>query len=167
MCHPPVRINLVSVALLFVCWILFDFCNLFPPVQAYAVCCTVIFILLSENFLYFSRLNTFHLAGRGEVNVTLGIPRLQEILMTAANDIKTPIMTCPLQMGRSKWVSCSFCILIFPSCFSNVVWQIMPSNKHFRLTGIVSIHLQISFIDRMSLFESISWVNWLSCLQSE
>lgn len=47
-------------------------------------------------------LNTFHLAGRGEVNVTLGIPRLQEILMTAANDIKTPIMTCPLQMGRSK-----------------------------------------------------------------
>ncbi|KAH0972017.1 hypothetical protein GBA52_024173 [Prunus armeniaca] len=47
-------------------------------------------------------LNTFHLAGRGEMNVTLGIPRLQEILMTAANDIKTPVMTCPLQNGRSK-----------------------------------------------------------------
>lgn len=28
-------------------------------------------------------LNTFHLAGRGDVNVTLGIPRLREILMTA------------------------------------------------------------------------------------
>lgn len=48
------------------------------------------------------RLNTFHLAGRGEMNVTLGIPRLQEILMTASADIKTPIMTCPLQEGRTK-----------------------------------------------------------------
>uniref|UniRef100_A0A0D9WS33 DNA-directed RNA polymerase subunit n=1 Tax=Leersia perrieri TaxID=77586 RepID=A0A0D9WS33_9ORYZ len=28
-------------------------------------------------------LNTFHLAGRGEMNVTLGIPRLKELLMTA------------------------------------------------------------------------------------
>ena len=26
-------------------------------------------------------LNTFHFAGRGEMNVTLGIPRLREILM--------------------------------------------------------------------------------------
>ncbi|KAM2556753.1 hypothetical protein TB2_013939 [Malus domestica] len=47
-------------------------------------------------------LNTFHLAERGEMNVTLGIPRLQEILMTAANESKTPVMTCPLQKGRSK-----------------------------------------------------------------
>ncbi|XP_037491257.1 DNA-directed RNA polymerase I subunit 1-like [Jatropha curcas] len=47
-------------------------------------------------------LNTFHLAGRGEMNVTLGIPRLQEILMTAASNIKTPIITCPLQKGRTK-----------------------------------------------------------------
>uniref|UniRef100_A0A1J3HYB5 DNA-directed RNA polymerase subunit n=1 Tax=Noccaea caerulescens TaxID=107243 RepID=A0A1J3HYB5_NOCCA len=47
-------------------------------------------------------LNTFHLAGRGEMNVTLGIPRLQEILMTAAVDIKTPIMTCPLLKGKTK-----------------------------------------------------------------
>ena len=29
-------------------------------------------------------LNTFHMAGRGEANVTLGIPRLREILMTAS-----------------------------------------------------------------------------------
>jgi DNA-directed RNA polymerase I subunit RPA1 len=33
-------------------------------------------------------LNTFHMAGRGEANVTLGIPRLREILMTAAAQIK-------------------------------------------------------------------------------
>lgn len=48
------------------------------------------------------RLNTFHLAGRGEMNVTLGIPRLQEILMTASIDIKTPVMTCPLHKGKTK-----------------------------------------------------------------
>uniref|UniRef100_F1KPQ2 DNA-directed RNA polymerase subunit n=1 Tax=Ascaris suum TaxID=6253 RepID=F1KPQ2_ASCSU len=35
-------------------------------------------------------LNTFHFAGRGEMNVALGIPRLREILMTASTSIKTP-----------------------------------------------------------------------------
>lgn len=38
-------------------------------------------------------LNTFHLAGHGAGNMTLGIPRLKEILMTKPTNIKTPIMT--------------------------------------------------------------------------
>ena len=42
-------------------------------------------------------LNTFHMAGRGEANVTLGIPRLRELLMTAAEKTKTPVMTLPLR----------------------------------------------------------------------
>lgn len=33
-------------------------------------------------------LNTFHFAGRGDVNVTLGIPRLREIIMTASKAAK-------------------------------------------------------------------------------
>lgn len=41
-------------------------------------------------------LNTFHFAGRGEMNVTLGIPRLREILMTASAKIGTPSMDLPL-----------------------------------------------------------------------
>ena len=41
-------------------------------------------------------LNTFHLAGHGGANVTLGIPRLREILMTASTFIKTPLMTLPI-----------------------------------------------------------------------
>lgn len=45
-------------------------------------------------------LNTFHTAGQGgAANVTLGIPRLREILMTAAAKIKTPVMTLPLRKG--------------------------------------------------------------------
>ncbi|KAH8036031.1 hypothetical protein HPB51_016335 [Rhipicephalus microplus] len=37
-------------------------------------------------------LNTFHFAGRGEMNVTLGIPRMREILMVASANIATPTM---------------------------------------------------------------------------
>lgn len=38
-------------------------------------------------------LNTFHLAGHSAKNVTLGIPRLREIVMTASPNIMTPTMT--------------------------------------------------------------------------
>ncbi|XP_013793159.1 DNA-directed RNA polymerase I subunit RPA1-like, partial [Limulus polyphemus] len=44
-------------------------------------------------------LNTFHFAGRGEMNVTLGIPRLREILMVASANIATPSMDMPLLKG--------------------------------------------------------------------
>jgi len=42
-------------------------------------------------------LNTFHLAGHSTKNVTLGIPRLREIVMTATASISTPQMTITLQ----------------------------------------------------------------------
>ena len=41
-------------------------------------------------------LNTFHLAGHAAKNVTLGIPRLREIVMTASANISTPTMTLHL-----------------------------------------------------------------------
>ena len=41
-------------------------------------------------------LNTFHLAGHGGGNVTLGIPRLREIIMTGSKLLKTPTMFLPL-----------------------------------------------------------------------
>ena len=41
-------------------------------------------------------LNTFHLAGHGGANVTLGIPRLREIIMTASKALKTPTMLVPM-----------------------------------------------------------------------
>ena len=46
-------------------------------------------------------LNTFHFAGRGDMNVTLGIPRLREILMVASENIKTPSVTVPFLPGIS------------------------------------------------------------------
>uniref|UniRef100_A0A8C1SZQ1 DNA-directed RNA polymerase subunit n=1 Tax=Cyprinus carpio TaxID=7962 RepID=A0A8C1SZQ1_CYPCA len=45
-------------------------------------------------------LNTFHFAGRGEMNVTLGIPRLREILMVASSNIKTPMMSIPVLVNK-------------------------------------------------------------------
>jgi len=47
-------------------------------------------------------LNTFHFAGRGEMNVTLGIPRLREILMVASLNIKTPTLTIPFRSDVSQ-----------------------------------------------------------------
>eukprot|EP00835_Amoeboradix_gromovi_P005030 NODE_436_length_8630_cov_0.178877.p1 type:complete len:1558 gc:universal NODE_436_length_8630_cov_0.178877:7372-2699(-) len=47
-------------------------------------------------------LNTFHFAGVGMKNVTLGIPRLREILMTASGNIKTPNMSVGIVASKSK-----------------------------------------------------------------
>lgn len=41
-------------------------------------------------------LNTFHHAGSSSAHVTLGIPRLRELLMTASKYPKTPSMTLPI-----------------------------------------------------------------------
>lgn len=46
-------------------------------------------------------LNTFHLAGHGGANVTLGIPRLREIIMTASKSQKTPTMLVPINYKTS------------------------------------------------------------------
>lgn len=45
-------------------------------------------------------LNTFHLAGKGEVNVTLGIPRMRELILTGGSTTTTPSMILPL---KKEW----------------------------------------------------------------
>ncbi|XP_047128509.1 DNA-directed RNA polymerase I subunit RPA1 isoform X1 [Hydra vulgaris] len=45
-------------------------------------------------------LNTFHFAGQSDMNVTLGIPRLREILMTASENIQTPQMDILVCTGK-------------------------------------------------------------------
>lgn len=54
-------------------------------------------------------LNTFHFAGHGAANVTLGIPRLREIVMTASKDIKTPVMRLPVLAGVTDEQMRTFC----------------------------------------------------------
>ncbi|KAF8915824.1 hypothetical protein CPB85DRAFT_1559900 [Mucidula mucida] len=47
-------------------------------------------------------LNTFHFAGHGAANVTLGIPRLREIVMTASQKPKTPSMLMKVKAGTPQ-----------------------------------------------------------------
>lgn len=54
-------------------------------------------------------LNTFHFAGHGAANVTLGIPRMREIIMTASASIKTPQMSLPILEDVSDTMADSFC----------------------------------------------------------
>ncbi|VDP89298.1 unnamed protein product [Echinostoma caproni] len=51
-------------------------------------------------------LNTFHFAGRGEMNVTLGIPRLREILMSGSAQTSTPCMEVPVLPSASARRNC-------------------------------------------------------------
>ena len=52
------------------------------------------------------KLNTFHYAGLSSKNVTLGVPRLKEIINVATN-IKTPFLTVYLEpeISRSRFLA--------------------------------------------------------------
>lgn len=68
-------------------------------------------------------LNTFHFAGRGDMNVTLGIPRLREILMVASSNIKTPSMQIPVfekQIDKAESLKSHFTRTLLWDCLHKV-----------------------------------------------
>ncbi|EEB08017.1 DNA-directed RNA polymerase I complex large subunit Nuc1 [Schizosaccharomyces japonicus yFS275] len=74
-------------------------------------------------------LNTFHFAGFGAKNVTLGIPRLREIIMTASASIKTPTMTLRLNEGVSEERSKQFCKEVSKLVLAEVVKQVVVTER--------------------------------------
>lgn len=66
-------------------------------------------------------LNTFHFAGHGAANVTLGIPRMREIIMTASAAIKTPQMTLPIRDEVDDDMADAFCRSVAKVVFSELV----------------------------------------------
>ncbi|GMF62086.1 unnamed protein product [[Candida] boidinii] len=66
-------------------------------------------------------LNTFHFAGHGAANVTLGIPRLREIVMTASASIKTPQMTLPILNDVDDESADAFCKSVSKIIFSEFI----------------------------------------------
>ena len=66
-------------------------------------------------------LNTFHFAGHGAANVTLGIPRLREIVMTASASIKTPQMTLPILNDVDDESADAFCKSVTKIKFSEFI----------------------------------------------
>ncbi|RWA06234.1 hypothetical protein EKO27_g8870 [Xylaria grammica] len=92
-------------------------------------------------------LNTFHLAGHSAKNVTLGIPRLREILMTASDHISTPSMTLLLHPELSEAEGETFAKAISVLPIAHVVNEATVKERVGRGTGhrlakMFDIHLK-------------------------
>ncbi|KAG7096730.1 hypothetical protein E1B28_004143 [Marasmius oreades] len=74
-------------------------------------------------------LNTFHFAGHGAANVTLGIPRLREIVMTASQKPKTPSMTMRLRAGTLQEDVDRFCKRATKLTLSQIIERIAVTEK--------------------------------------
>ncbi|KAF2965812.1 hypothetical protein GQX73_g7762 [Xylaria multiplex] len=92
-------------------------------------------------------LNTFHLAGHSAKNVTLGIPRLREILMTASDHISTPSMTLLLHSELSEAEGETFAKAISVLPIAHVVDEVTVKERvgkgvGHRLAKMFDIHLK-------------------------
>ncbi|KZT13040.1 beta and beta-prime subunits of DNA dependent RNA-polymerase [Laetiporus sulphureus 93-53] len=74
-------------------------------------------------------LNTFHFAGHGAANVTLGIPRLREIVMTASTKPKTPSMTMKVRESVPESDIDAFCKKATRLALSHVVDKVIVTEQ--------------------------------------
>lgn len=74
-------------------------------------------------------LNTFHFAGHGAANVTLGIPRLREIVMTASSTIKTPTMRLQIKPDVTQEQIEHFCKTASKVTLSQIVEEVTVDQK--------------------------------------
>nr|AIE40066.1 RNA polymerase subunit 2 [Wolfiporia cocos] len=74
-------------------------------------------------------LNTFHFAGHGAANVTLGIPRLREIVMTASTKPKTPSMTMTVRPSVPQADVDAFCKKATRLALSHVVDKVTVKER--------------------------------------
>eukprot|EP01125_Pyxidicula_operculata_P014325 TRINITY_DN4767_c0_g7_i1.p1 TRINITY_DN4767_c0_g7~~TRINITY_DN4767_c0_g7_i1.p1 ORF type:complete len:1661 (+),score=497.86 TRINITY_DN4767_c0_g7_i1:111-5093(+) len=102
-------------------------------------------------------LNTFHLAGRGDVNVTLGIPRMRELIMSLGS-MKTPSMNLPVTLNTNPKILNTITARLqrrtmedFISRVDQVETFTTEDGLHYR-----SYKLKISFRPVSSIVE-ISW----------
>ncbi|KAL8867868.1 MAG: hypothetical protein Q9174_005379, partial [Haloplaca sp. 1 TL-2023] len=95
-------------------------------------------------------LNTFHLAGAA-TNVTLGIPRLREIVMTASRSISTPTMTLHLIEELDEKVGEQFAKIITRVGLSEVVDEVKVTESIGRGVGYETARI---YDIRLDLFPS-------------
>ena len=104
-------------------------------------------------------LNTFHFAGFGAKNVTLGIPRLREIIMTASQRIKTPTMSIKLlaSAGRRQEVLSQIADSLNKVTMENVLTSVTISetllctNATRTRVYAVALEFDTSVIDAMAI----------------
>ncbi|AMD21065.1 HEL216Cp [Eremothecium sinecaudum] len=94
-------------------------------------------------------LNTFHFAGHGAANVTLGIPRMREIIMTASAAIKTPQMRLPILPDVSDDSANLFCKNVSKVMLSEVVDNVtvVETTGSTGATSARSYGITIKFFD--------------------
>lgn len=86
-------------------------------------------------------LNTFHLAGRGDMNVTLGMPRIQEILMKASANIATPYMECPLHKDMTEDAAERLAAKLMGVRLADIVERIEVRKEH--LSSLYKLQLKL------------------------
>nr|CAA32887.1 unnamed protein product [Schizosaccharomyces pombe] len=109
-------------------------------------------------------LNTFHFAGFGAKNVTLGIPRLREIIMTASANIQTPTMTLRLNDGVSDKRASAFCKEVNKLVLSEVVRQVRVTEK---ISGQGSDEQSKTYAIRLDLYSRDEYQDEYGVLQEE
>ncbi|KAI8987844.1 hypothetical protein BDF20DRAFT_814125 [Mycotypha africana] len=97
-------------------------------------------------------LNTFHFAGYGAANVTLGIPRLREIIMTAARKIKTPTMLLPLRPEINAKKASNFCKAVSRLTLAQLVDNVTVSEKTTSKTAETNYRRSKTYSIRLNLF---------------
>lgn len=102
-------------------------------------------------------LNTFHFAGHGAANVTLGIPRLREIVMTASASIKTPQMTLPVLEDVDDSSAEAFCKSVTKINFSEFIDDVevieTTADASAGSNAVRSYEIKIRFFDSKDYHE--------------
>lgn len=93
-------------------------------------------------------LNTFHFAGHGAANVTLGIPRMREIIMTASAAIKTPQMSLPLRSDVTKKMAEFFCKSVGRVCLAEFIDDVVVTET----TGVADSEMYRSYKVRLNFY---------------
>merc|ERR1712060_904955 len=74
-------------------------------------------------------LNTFHMAGKGELNVTLGVPRLRELIITAKKHNTTSVMIISLLSYTTKCQAEKIIYSLRPLCLAECISSLVLSEN--------------------------------------
>ncbi|KAG4305911.1 hypothetical protein PORY_000821 [Pneumocystis oryctolagi] len=94
-------------------------------------------------------LNTFHFAGFGAKNVTLGVPRLREVVLTAGLNIKTPTMTFQILDKVSDYEADMFAKNISRLVLSDVVDKIIVTEHILVDARVKKYEIKIIFFSKL------------------
>lgn len=111
-------------------------------------------------------LNTFHFAGHGAANVTLGIPRLREIVMTASQNIKTPIMRLPVLDGITNDQIKTFCKDGSRLVVSQVIDEAIVTEKISPKSEATGFHRQKTYTVRLNFYPAEECQEEYNCTTS-